>query len=80
MTYGKKVKQLLYRPGQVLRVPGLGSQIPRQLEHEGDKVVSPMHQLPLSPRKYSWYSLLLEVESTPGPQCGQKDYVNEKFQ
>jgi hypothetical protein len=32
------------------------------------------------PRKYSWYSFLLEAESTPGPQCGQKDYVNEKFQ
>jgi len=25
-------------------------------------------------------SFLLEVESTPGPQCGWKDYVNEKFQ
>jgi len=28
------------------------------------------------PRKYSWYSFLLEAESTPGPQCGRKDYVN----
>jgi len=35
--------------------------------HEGGKVVSPMHQLPLPPRKYSWYSFLLEAESTPGP-------------
>ena len=26
------------------------------------------------PKKYSWYSFLLEAESTPGPQCGQKDY------
>jgi hypothetical protein len=33
-----------------------------------------------TPRKYSWYSFLLEAESTPGPLCGQKDYVNEKFQ
>ena len=32
-----------------------------------------------TPRKYSWYSFLLEAESTPGMQCGQKDYVNEKF-
>ena len=32
------------------------------------------------PRKYSWYSFLLEAESTPRPQCGWKDYVNEKFQ
>jgi len=23
---------------------------------------------------------LLEAESTPGPQCGRKDYANEKFQ
>jgi len=32
------------------------------------------------PRKYSWYSFLLGAESTPGPQCVRKDYVNEKFQ
>jgi hypothetical protein len=31
------------------------------------------------PRKYSWYSFLLEAESTPGTQCGQKDYVNKNF-
>jgi len=32
-----------------------------------------------TPRKYSWYSFLLEAKSTPGPQCDQKDsYVNEK--
>ena len=31
-------------------------------------------------RKYSRYSFLLEVESTPEPQCGWKDYVNEKLQ
>jgi hypothetical protein len=27
-----------------------------------------------------YYSFLLEAESTPRPECGQKDYVNEKFQ
>jgi len=32
------------------------------------------------PRKYFWYSFLLEAESTLGTFCGQKDYVNEKFQ
>ena len=32
------------------------------------------------PGKYFWYSFLLEAESTPGPQCGRKNYVNEKFQ
>jgi hypothetical protein len=33
-----------------------------------------------TPRKFSWYSFVLEGESTPGPLCDQKDYVNEKFQ
>jgi hypothetical protein len=33
-----------------------------------------------TPKKYFWYSFLLEAESTPGPQCARKDYVNEKFQ
>ena len=29
--------------------------------------VSTTHRPPLPPRKYSWYSFLLEAESTPGP-------------
>jgi len=33
----------------------------------GGKVVSFMHQPPLPPRKYTWYSFLLEAESTSGP-------------
>ena len=33
----------------------------------GGKVVSFTHRPPLPPRKYSWYSFLLEDESTPGP-------------
>jgi len=34
----------------------------------------------LYPRKYSWYSFLLGAESTSGLNCGQEDYVIEKFQ
>jgi hypothetical protein len=45
-----------------LRFPDL-----KNLIHEGDKVASPTHRPPLSPRKYSWYSFLLEAESNPGP-------------
>jgi len=41
---------------------------------DGGKVVSLTHRPPFPPRKYSWYSFLLEAESTPG------FYVNEKFQ
>jgi len=62
-----KIKQSYYRPGpgpegsRRLRLP-----ISRQMAHEGGKVVSPTHRPPLPPRKYSWYSFLLEAESTPG--------------
>jgi len=31
------------------------------------KVVSLRHRPPYPPRKYTWYSFLLEAESTPGP-------------
>jgi len=34
---------------------------------DGGKVVSLTHRPPLAPRKYTWYSFLLEAESTPGP-------------
>jgi hypothetical protein len=55
----------------------------RQSSYEGGKVVSSTHRPPLSPsalKKYSWYSFRLKAESTPGPHCGRRDYVNEKFQ
>ena len=53
---------------------------PRFQDNQHMKLVSLTHRPPLPPRKYSCYSFMLEAESTPGPQCGQKDYVNEKFQ
>jgi hypothetical protein len=60
---------------QGLEVPAVS----RYSAHEGGKVVSPTHYPPLSPRKYSWYSFLLEAESIPGAEGGRKDCINEKF-
>ena len=60
-----KVKAI---PGRALRDPGgWGSQISRQSVHGGSKVVRLMHRPLLPRRKYSWYSFLLEAESTSGP-------------
>jgi hypothetical protein len=57
-----RVKQSLYRSGQALRVPKVwGSEILRQPAHEGGKVVSPKHRLPLPHRKNAWYLFLLEA-------------------
>jgi len=46
----------------------------------GGKAVSLTHRPLFTPRKYSWYTFLVEAESNPGPECDRKDYVNEKFQ
>jgi len=46
---------------------------------DGGKVVSQTHRpLFFTPRKYSWYSFLLEAESTPGAQCDRKDIMSMK--
>jgi hypothetical protein len=80
MLLGWRRKQSHYRPGQALRDPGgCGSVTSRQSVHEGGKVVSPTHRPRLFPTKNYGYSFLLHAESTPGPQCDRKDYVNEKF-
>ena len=34
---------------------------------DGGKFISLTHRSPLPPRKYTWYSFLLDAESTPGP-------------
>ena len=76
-----KAKESLYKPLQTLKVPGAsGSQISKESTNESGKVVSLTHRPPLPTRKYSWYSFLLQAESTPGLLWGRKDYVNEKLQ
>ena len=37
------------------------------------KFVGPKHRSHLPRIKYSWYSFLLEAESTPAPQCGRNE-------
>ena len=62
-----KLKHSLYRPGQAQRVPGsLGSQISQQ-RHRMVVRCQPYAPAAFTPRKYSWYSFLLEAELTPGP-------------
>ena len=49
------------------------SQISRKLAHEGGKIVSPMHQPAIPPRKYSWYLFLLEAALNLGPKRKMKN-------
>ena len=82
IEFGKKVKvkQSRYKPG--VAQCSRKSRLPDYMTtaQDGGKVVSPTHRLLFTPRKCSWYSFLLEAESTPGPWCDRKDCVNEKFQ
>jgi hypothetical protein len=62
-------------------IPGHGgcemSRLPHYLESwltDDDEVVSLTRRLAvLYPQEDSWYSFLLEAESTPGPYCGWND-------
>jgi len=62
-----KSKTISYRPVTVLEGPVIGGcHISRQSAREGSKVVSRRQRSPLPLRKYAWYSVLLEAESTAG--------------
>jgi hypothetical protein len=42
---------------------------------EGGEDVSLTRRPHFTPKEDSWYSFLLEAESSPGPYCGWKDYL-----
>jgi len=76
--FGKKSASDLRRIGKVKAVPiqaRTGPKCPSKLRfpdfvttaQDGGKVISLTHRPPLLLRKCSWYSFLLEAESTPGP-------------
>jgi hypothetical protein len=55
------------------------SKLPHFLDNrltEGGKVVSLTRRPLFTTQEISWYSFLLDAESTPGPQCGWKGEVN----
>jgi hypothetical protein len=63
-------KKSVFRPGKVWTGPEVSMNVKLQNftsvgTWKGGKVVSSRHWPPLPPRIYSWYSFLLEAESTP---------------
>jgi len=44
---------------------------------DGGKIFSLTQRPPLPPRKYSWYSFLLDAESTPKPQRNRRDFMTD---
>jgi hypothetical protein len=71
-----QVKQSHYRPWGFQEVEAPRFLRVGTLRWEG---CQPYALVAFTPRNYSWYSFLLETELTPGPNCGRKDYVSEKF-
>jgi hypothetical protein len=62
----------MYRPGKDLKFPeNLHMQVVRW---------SALRIGRIYPQEIFIVIILLEADSTPGPQRGRKDYVNEKFQ
>jgi len=67
-------------PGQAYSDPERSRRLRLPDCNRHTKVASLSAPAAFTPRKYSWYLLLLEAESIRGPKCGRKDYVNENFQ
>jgi hypothetical protein len=59
----EKLKLCNYRPRLALRAPGVWDF--QNFYTVCTRSCHPTHRLPLHPRKYSWYSFLVEAESNP---------------
>jgi hypothetical protein len=59
-------------------VRGWGSHIFRHSAHRWQQGCHPYMPAAFYHQEDSWHSFLLQTESTPGPQCGWKDWVNWK--
>jgi hypothetical protein len=80
----------MVKKGKTIPVTGRGgsqgcktSRLPHFLDNrltDGSEVVSLTRRPPFTPQEVSWYSFMLEAESTPGPYCGWEDKVNLKIQ
>jgi hypothetical protein len=78
----ENVNSTLFKPynDKAIPVTGRGGQqgretlrLSRQSAHRRRWGCQPYAPAALYPQEDSWYSFLLEAESTPGPQCGWKD-------